>query len=47
MDEEVKKQRRQYICHSNKFNHLLIFPGDNYIGVKMYDLLRNVYIGKL
>ena len=38
--------RRQYIAHSKNFHHILLFPNDDYIGIKMYDLRSKVFIGK-
>jgi hypothetical protein len=46
MDQDSKKYRRQYICHSRNFNYLIAYPGDNFIGVLLYDLRSDIYIGK-
>ena len=46
VDERRKTNCRQYICHSQHYNYLLMFPGDNYKGVLMYDMRSQVYIGR-
>lgn len=45
-DERRNTNCRQYICHSIRYNYLIMFPGDNYKGVLMYDLRSQVYIGR-